>query len=330
MPLREDTTEVYRSYSAPFKNWNAWQRAKLYRYRGLVRLILAQEENFEKKTDNELQALAVRFRQEALEGRSLDSLLVEAFALVRETSSRVLKMRHFPVQLLGGIALHRGHFVEMATGEGKTLVATCPAFLNALTDRGVHIVTVNDYLAKRDAEEMGKIHNFLGLSVGVVISDSTPPERLAAYRCSITYATNKEIGFDFLRDELRRKPSNWCRFGMRLNDLTTNQVLRKDFHFAIIDEVDSILIDDARTPLIIAEAPPVEEEVAQEFMVADKFVSTLVEDEDYTYVRARKKLNGCAPASRKSPRCSAANEASPATGSIGTSLVCATQGPHRF
>lgn len=290
MPLREDTTEVYRSFGATFKNFQPWQRAKLSKYRGLVRSILAQEEKFKKKTDKELQDLAAQYRQDALSGRSLESLLVESFALVRETAARILHMRHYPVQLLGGIALHRGHFVEMATGEGKTLVSTCPAFLNALTDRGVHIVTVNDYLAKRDSEEMGQIHRFLGLTVGTVTSESSPPERLAAYRCSITYATNKEIGFDFLRDELRQKPNAWCKFGMRLADLTTNQVLRKDFHFAIVDEVDSILIDDARTPLIIAEAPPVEEEVAQEFILADKFVASLVEGEDYTYNRAEKKL----------------------------------------
>lgn len=290
MPLREDNVEVYRSYSSTFKNAGPWQRLKMSQYAALARRIIAREEEFKAKTDDELQALARELRQRAVSGQNLDSLLVPAFALVREASSRLIGLRHYPVQLIGGIALHRGHFVEMATGEGKTLVGTCPAFLNALSDRGVHIVTVNDYLAKRDSDEMGKIFRFLGLTVGVITSESQPHDRLAAYRCSITYATNKEIGFDFLRDELRGRPANWFRFGMRLPDLTTNQVLRKDFHFAIVDEADSVLIDDARTPLIIAEAPPVDEEVAQEFLLADKAAQSLVENEDFTFNRAEKKL----------------------------------------
>lgn len=290
MPLREDNVEVYRSYSSTFKNVLPWQRLKMSRYEGLVRRILSREGELEQKSNAELQALGAEYHRQAVSGRSLDSLLVPVFALVRETAHRTLGLRHYPVQLAAGVALHRGHFVEMATGEGKTLAATCPAVLNALNDRGVHVVTVNDYLARRDAEQMGKIYSFLGLSVGIVISESQPHERLAAYRQSITYATNKEIGFDFLRDELRSKPNGWYRFGMRLGDLTTSQVLRKDFHFAIVDEADSVLIDDARTPLIIAEAPPVDEEVANEYLLANKMAQSLVEDEDYTFDRSEKKI----------------------------------------
>jgi preprotein translocase subunit SecA len=290
MPLREDSTEVYRSYSATLKNIAPWRSAKMAGYRRLTADVLSLETSLKQKTDAELQDIARTYRQEVLNGKSLDAVLVPVFALVRETSARITGLRHYPVQILGGIALHRGHFVQMATGEGKTLVATCPSFLNALTDRGVHIVTVNDYLAKRDAEEMGRIHAFLGLSVGVITNESQPGQRLAAYRCSITYATNKEIGFDFLRDELRARPNTWCRLGMKLGDLTTTRVQRTDFHFAIVDEADSVLIDDARTPLIIAESPPVDEEVAQEYRLADQAVSQLKEIDDYTYNRAEKKI----------------------------------------
>jgi preprotein translocase subunit SecA len=290
MPLYEGTTEVYRSYFSTFKNVQAWRSAKLSRYRSQVARVLDRDDEFRQKSDADLRQLGAELRQQALAGKPLDDLLVPAFALVRETAHRLNGLKHYPVQLLGGIAIHNQHFVEMATGEGKTLVSTCPAFLNALVDRGVHIVTVNDYLAQRDSEEMGKIHTFLGLSVGVVVSDSKPQERLAAYRCSITYATNKEIGFDFLRDELRTKPNSWYRFGMKLDDLRFTQVLRKDFHFAIVDEADSVLIDDARTPLIIAEAPPVDEEVAHEYLLADKIARTLKENEDFTFNRAEKKI----------------------------------------
>lgn len=290
MPLREDPLEVYRSYASALRNVPAWRSAKLARYRRWARAVERAGEPLAQMSGEELQSRARRCHAEAIRGRPLDDLLAPAFALVREAAARILGMRPFDVQILGGIAMHRGHFIEMATGEGKTLAAVAPAFLNALTDRGVHIVTVNDYLACRDAEEMGRVFRFLGLSVGVVTNDSHPGQRLAAYRCSITYATNKEIGFDFLRDELRSKPQGWYPYGMRLADLTTTRVLRKDFHFAIVDEADSVLIDDARTPLIIAEAPLVDEEVAQEFQLADQAARALVEDEDYTYQRAEKKL----------------------------------------
>lgn len=260
------------------------------RYSQLVYQVLDASEQLTDKTDAELRQLAQSYHDQAINGRSLDSLLVPVFALVREASRRVLNMAHFPVQILGGIGLHKGHIVEMATGEGKTLVATLPSFLNALTDRGVHVVTVNDYLATRDAEEMGKVHRFLGLTVGVITSESTPHQRQAAYRCSITYGTNKEFGFDYLRDELRAQPNNWFEFGKRIEHLRVQQVQRPDFHYAIVDEADSVLIDEARTPLIISNAPPVDEELAHEYVLANKAAMQLIEDIDYTYERAERKV----------------------------------------
>ncbi|MGL4460711.1 MAG: preprotein translocase subunit SecA, partial [Planctomycetia bacterium] len=188
MPLHTDQ-QVYRSVVAPFKNFTPYRMWKFNRYRSQVADVIAASEKLKDKTDAELRELAASYRVQAVEGRSLESLLVPAFALVRETGRRVLRMAHYPVQILAGIALHRGHMVEVATGEGKTLIGTLPAFLNALSDRGVHVVTVNDYLAKRDAEEMGQVHRFLGLTVGVITNESKPEERRHAYRCSITYAT---------------------------------------------------------------------------------------------------------------------------------------------
>lgn len=289
MPLREDQ-HVYRSILGRAKNIRIWRRWKMSRYSKLVYEVLTKSEGLTEKTDAELRQLAQSYHEQAINGRSLDSLLVPVYALVRETSRRVLNMAHFPVQILGGIALHHGHIVEMATGEGKTLVATLPSFLNALTDRGVHVVTVNDYLATRDSEEMGQIHRFLGLTVGVITSDSSPNDRQRAYRCSITYGTNKEFGFDFLRDELRAQPPNWFEFGKRVDMLKVTQVQRPDFHYAIVDEADSVLIDEARTPLIISNAPPVDEELAHEFVLSDRAASQLIEDIDYTFDRAEKRV----------------------------------------
>ena len=177
------------------------------------------------------------FKKRLEEGETLDDLLPEAFAVVREAGKRVLGMEHFRVQLIGGIILHQGRIAEMRTGEGKTLVATLPSYLNALEGKGVHVVTVNDYLAKRDAEEMGKIHEFLGLTVGVVLNDMKQDERRAAYNCDVTYVTNNELGFDYLRDNMV---------------IYKEQLVQRDLHYCIIDEVDSILIDEARTPLIIS------------------------------------------------------------------------------
>lgn len=195
------------------------------------------EEEFALMSNENLKKVTPELKEKLAGGEDLDSLLPRAFAAVREASKRVLGMKHFFVQLMGGAALHQGRVAEMKTGEGKTLVATLPAYLNALTGKGVHIVTVNDYLAKRDAEWMGKVYKFMGLSVGVVYPGLSNDDKRAAYNCDITYCTNNELGFDYLRDNMVIKKSD--------------RVLR-DLNFAIIDEVDSILIDEARTPLIIS------------------------------------------------------------------------------
>ena len=203
----------------------------------LVEKIESLRPEMQKLSDEELKNKTREFKKRLEEGETLDDLLPEAFAVVREAGKRVLGMEHFQVQLIGGIILHQGRIAEMRTGEGKTLVATLPAYLNALEGKGVHIVTVNDYLAKRDAEEMGQIHEFLGLTVGVVLNDMKQDERRAAYNCDITYVTNNELGFDYLRDNMV---------------IYKEQLVQRDLHYCIIDEVDSILIDEARTPLIIS------------------------------------------------------------------------------
>lgn len=203
----------------------------------IVDEIIAIKENISPLSDAALQNKTWEFKRRLSEGETPDDLLPEAFAVVREAARRVLGMEHFPVQLIGGIVLHQGRIAEMRTGEGKTLVSTLPAYLNALTGKGVHIVTVNDYLAKRDRDQMGKVHEFLGLTVGVVLNGMTPAERKMAYSRDITYATNSELGFDYLRDNMA---------------LSKEQLTQRGFNFAIIDEVDSVLIDDARTPLIIS------------------------------------------------------------------------------
>ena len=199
--------------------------------------VLALEEEYKSLTDAELQAKTTEFKERLKNGETLDDILPEAFATCREASARVLNMRHFPVQIIGGIVLHQGRIAEMRTGEGKTLVATLPAYLNALTGKGVHIVTVNDYLARRDSEWMGKLYRFLGLSVGLIVHDLDGEERREAYACDITYGTNNEMGFDYLRDNMV---------------IYAEQRVQRGHNFAIVDEVDSILIDEARTPLIIS------------------------------------------------------------------------------
>jgi preprotein translocase subunit SecA len=209
----------------------------LRQYSAIVRTINALEADIAKLTDAELQAKTARFKERFAAGETLDQMLPEAFAVVREAGKRVLQMRHFDVQMIGGIALHQGKIGEMRTGEGKTLVATLPAYLNALSGKGVHVVTVNDYLAKRDSEWMGRIYRFLGLSVGVILSQMDHSDKQAAYAADITYGTNNEFGFDYLRDNMAAAASE--RFQRALN-------------YAIVDEVDSILIDEARTPLIIS------------------------------------------------------------------------------
>ena len=210
---------------------------ELKRIDPIIKKILSYDETMSAMSDEELKAQTPKFKERLAQGESLDQILPEAYATVREAAWRVNKMKHFPVQLIGGVVLHQGRIAEMRTGEGKTLVSTCPAYLNALEGKGVHIVTVNDYLAKRDAEWMGRIHEFLGLSVGVVLNSMTTEERQAAYNCDITYVTNNELGFDYLRDNMA---------------VYKNQQVLRGLHYCIIDEVDSVLIDEARTPLIIS------------------------------------------------------------------------------
>ncbi len=206
-------------------------------YRRTVEVINALESKFEQIDDTALRGKTDEFRQRLAAGSTLDDLLPEAFAVVREAGKRVLKMRHFDVQLKGGIALHQGKIAEMRTGEGKTLMATLPVYLNALAGKGVHLVTVNDYLVRRDAEWMGRIYNFLGLTVGVNVAGMTREEKQAAFAADITYGTNNEFGFDYLRDNMVQD---------------TRDRVARGLNFAIVDEVDSILIDEARTPLIIS------------------------------------------------------------------------------
>jgi len=203
----------------------------------IVGKINALEDQIAALSDDELKAQTERFRERLQAGETLDDILPEAFATVREASKRTLGMRHFDVQMVGGIVLHRGEIAEMRTGEGKTLVATLATYLNAIEGKGVHVVTVNDYLAKRDAEWMGQIYSYLGLSTGVIVPNLTENERRDAYNCDITYATNNELGFDYLRDNMKHE---------------RNQMVQRPFNHAIVDEVDSILIDEARTPLIIS------------------------------------------------------------------------------
>src|SRR5258706_12847655 len=209
----------------------------LKQYRRVVQQVNVLEPQFERLSDAELTAKTVEFRERHAKGESLTDLLPEAFATVREGSKRVLKMRHFDVQLIGGMVLHDGKIAEMRTGEGKTLVATLPVYLNALTGRGVHVVTVNDYLARRDAEWMGRLYSFLGLTVGVNLPQMPREEKQAAYAADVTYGTNNEFGFDYLRDNM-------------VHD-TADRVAR-GLAYAIVDEGDSIVIDEARTPLIIS------------------------------------------------------------------------------
>ena len=210
---------------------------ELKRIYPIVDKIEALDESMQKLSDDELIAKTDEFKERLSKGETLDDILVEAFATVREAAFRVLGMKHFRVQLVGGVLLHQGRIAEMRTGEGKTLVSTLPAYLNALTGKGVHIVTVNDYLAKRDAEWMGSVHRFLGLTVGVILNSDENDARREAYNCDITYITNNELGFDYLRDNMV---------------IYKERLVQRGLNFCIIDEIDSILIDEARTPLIIS------------------------------------------------------------------------------
>jgi len=203
----------------------------------LVKLVNAQEDRISALSDEDLRNQTSIFKNRITQGETLDDLLPEAFAVVREAAKRTLGQRHYDVQLLGGAAMHRGNIAEMRTGEGKTLVATLPSYLNALAGKGVHVVTTNDYLAERDSEWMGRIHRFLGLRVGVILANMTPVERRDAYGADVTYGTNNEFGFDYLRDNMA-----W----------SLEECVQREHFFAVVDEVDSILIDEARTPLIIS------------------------------------------------------------------------------
>src|ERR1700730_1220882 len=210
---------------------------EIRRLRPRTAAISALEERIAKLSDAELKAKTAEFKQKLDNGATLDDIMNEAFAVCREAGKRALKMRHYDVQLIGGMVLHKGAIAEMRTGEGKTLVATLPCYLNALEGKGVHVVTVNDYLAKRDAEWMGKLYQFLGMSVGTVVHSQGEHEKKTAYRSDITYGQNNEFGFDYLRDNMKFSALDY---------------VQRDLHYAIVDEVDSILIDEARTPLIIS------------------------------------------------------------------------------
>lgn len=230
----------------------------------LVEEINKHEAKLASLSSEALQALTPQYRERIARGESLDSLLPEAFATVREAGKRVLNMRHFDVQLIGGMVLHLGRVAEMKTGEGKTLVATLPVYLNALSGKGVHVVTVNDYLARRDSEWMGQLYRFLGMETGVIIHGLNDSERKRNYGADITYGTNNEFGFDYLRDNMK----------FRLDDF-----VQRELNFAIVDEVDSILIDEARTPLIIS-GPT--EDSTDKYYAINSVIPLLRNEEDFT------------------------------------------------
>lgn len=243
---------------------NSDSRSSLRKIKAQTEKVLALAPKYEKMSDEELKNQTDVLKDRLKKGETLEDIMFDAFAVVREASYRVLNMRHYPVQIMGGICVHQGRVAELKTGEGKTLMATLPAYLNALSEKGVHIVTVNDYLAKRDSEWMGKVYRFLGLTVGVNTHDMTDEQKRAAYACDITYGTNNEFGFDYLRDNLK----------IRMSDM-----VQRGLNFAIVDEVDSILIDEARTPLIISGRG---EKSSTLYYDCNRFVKTLVADEDYT------------------------------------------------
>ncbi|MBD2254913.1 preprotein translocase subunit SecA [Nostoc parmelioides] len=236
---------------------------KLKKYQPYITEINLLEEDIKVLSDEDLKGKTAEFKQRLAKGETLDDILPEAFAVVREAGRRVLGLRHFDVQMLGGVILHSGQIAEMKTGEGKTLVATLPSYLNALTGKGVHVITVNDYLARRDAEWMGQVHRFLGLSVGLIQSSMTPSERQKNYECDITYVTNSEVGFDYLRDNMATSMAD---------------VVQRPFNYCVIDEVDSILVDEARTPLIISGQV---ERPTEKYVQAAEIALTLQKDEHY-------------------------------------------------
>ena len=246
--------------------------AEIKRLGKIVDQVEALEDSYKQLTDEQLRQKTDEFRARLQRGETEDDILPEAFATVREAAWRVLGMRHYRVQLIGGLVLHQGRIAEMKTGEGKTLVATLPAYLNALSGKGVHVVTVNDYLARRDSEWMGKVHRFLGLTVGLIVHDLDPAQRRAAYACDITYATNNELGFDYLRD-------NMC--------VRRTELVQRGHHFAIVDEVDSILVDEARTPLIISGQGDKSTDLYEK---ADAVVRVLKRDEHFTIEEKKKAI----------------------------------------
>lgn len=240
--------------------FGSYSKKELKRIEPIKEKVLALEDKYSAMDETELRSQTDILKKRLADGETLDDILPDAFAVCREASTRVLGMRHYPVQIIGGIILHQGRIAEMRTGEGKTLVATLPSYLNALTGKGVHIVTVNDYLAKRDSEWMGKIHRYLGLKVGLIVHDMDNDARREAYNCDITYGTNNELGFDYLRD-------NMCIY--------KKDKVQREFNFAVVDEVDSILIDEARTPLIISGAGDKSTDLYER---ADKLAKTLIMD----------------------------------------------------
>jgi preprotein translocase subunit SecA len=281
--------------------------ARFSRYAVLAERINALEPTLERESDAELTARGHALRLRARQGDSLNGLLVETYALVREAAKRTIGQRHFDVQLVGGMAIHQRSIAEMETGEGKTLVATLPATLNAWQGKGVHIVTVNDYLAHRDAEWMGPIYRLLGLTVGCIQTGQTDAVRRAAYACDVTYGTSKEFGFDFLRDELKRlhlggdaaRKTFEQAFLGRGAHLEAEMPVQRTHHYAIVDEADSILIDEARTPLIIgANNQPTQEEAAA-YYGADELAATLVRAKDFKYDPAERKAELNATGRRK-------------------------------
>ena len=243
-----------RTFSKIFKSSN---QQELDKTKNLISAINGKEITIQSLSDNEFKEKTQNLKRSVQSGTSLESIIPESFALVREAAKRTLGERHYDVQLAGGIILHEGKIAEMKTGEGKTLVSTLPAYLNSLTGKGVHIVTVNDYLAKRDSEWMGKVFNFLGISTGCITNDLEDSQRKKNYNCDVTYATNNELGFDYLRDNMKYELAD---------------MVQREHHFAIVDEIDSCLIDEARTPLVISGAA---EDKTNQYVAVDKVVRLL-------------------------------------------------------
>jgi len=245
----------------PIKKWVESDKREVKRMSKTADKVAAYADEYAKLSDADLQAKTPEFKARLQQGETLDDILPEAFATAREGAKRVLGLYPFYVQIIGGITLHEGNIAEMKTGEGKTLTATLPVYLNALTGKGVHVVTVNEYLSQRDATEMGRLYNWLGLSVGLNLNSKSPDEKREAYNCDITYSTNSELGFDYLRDNMV---------------VYQEQMVQRPLNYAIVDEVDSILIDEARTPLIISGQA---EQSTALYLRADRFAKSLVPDD---------------------------------------------------